>query len=177
MRENSFERLIAIRPPISVTDRSVFALSSFLCFSFVVQCREYQLCVVCNFGFCVLLRFCFLLRFWISPSRKSLLQIFPAWEYIAYRQVFRINQLSIVPSPVLFLQRFFPIQINAVLCVCNDEDPRTQVLSIDITSFFEGQAPVARRVDNTIHWIKLYLVENALRFAITHWPDKYLTVR
>ena len=131
MRENSFECLIAIRPPISVADRSVFALSSFLCFSLVVQCREYQLCVVCNFGFCVLLRFCFLLRFWISPSRKSLLQIFPAWEYIAYRQVFRINQLSIAPSPVLFPWRFFPTQIYAVLCVCNYNDPRTYVLSID----------------------------------------------
>ena len=137
MRENSFECLIAIRPPISVTDRSVFALSSFLCFSFVVQCREYQLCVVCNFGFCVLLHFCFLLRFWISPSRKSLLQIFPAWKYIAYRQVFRTNQLSIAPSPVLFPWRFFPTQIYAVLCVCNHKDPRTLVLSIGITRFLK----------------------------------------
>ena len=137
VRGNSFECLIAIRPPISVTDRSVFALSSFLCFSFVVQCREYQLCVVCNFGFCVLLRFCFLLRFWISPSRKSLLQIFPAWEYIAYRQVFRINQLSIAPSPVLFPWRFFPTQIYAALCVWNHKDPRTLVLSIGITGFFK----------------------------------------
>ena len=85
------------------------------------MCRMY-------FGFCVLLRFCFLLRFWISPSRKSLLQIFPAWEYITYRQV----------------------------------------LSIGITRFFEGQAPVVRRVDNTIHKIKLYLVDNAIRFTITH---------
>ena len=125
MRENSFECLIAIRPPISVTDRSVFALSSFLCFSFVVQCREYQLSVVCNFGFCILLTFCSLLRFWISLSRKSLLQIFPAWENIAYRQVFRINQLSIAPSPVLFPWRFFPTQIYAVLCMCNHKDPRT----------------------------------------------------
>ena len=137
MRGNSFECLIVIRPPISVTDRSVFALSSFLCFSFVVQCREYQLCVVCNFGFCVLLRFCFLLRFWISPSRKSLLQIFPAWENIAYCQVFRINQLSIAPSPVLFPWRFFPTQIYAVLCVWNHKDPRTLVLSIGITRFFK----------------------------------------
>ena len=137
MRGNSFECLIAVRPPISVTDRSVFALSSFLCFSFVVQCREYQLCVVCNFGFCVLLRFCFLLRFWISPSRKSLLQIFPAWENIAYCQVFRINQLSIAPSPVLFPWRFFPTQIYAVLCVCNHKDPRTLVLSIGITRFLK----------------------------------------
>ena len=121
--------------------RSVFALSSFLCFSFVVQCREYQLCVVCYFGFYVLLRFCFLLRFWISPSRKSLLQIFPAWEYIAYRQVFGISQLSIAPSPVLFPWRFFPTHIYAVLCVCNHEDPRTYVLSIDITIFFGRSGP------------------------------------
>ena len=137
VRGNSFECLIAIRPPISVTDRSVFALSSFLCFSFVVQCREYQLCVVCNFGFCVLLRFCFLLRFWISPSRKSLGQIFPAWEYVAHRQVFRINQLSIALSPVLFPWRFFPTQIYPVLCVCSHKDPRTLVLSIGITLFLK----------------------------------------
>ena len=137
MRGNSFECLIAIRPPISVTDRSVFALSSFLCFSFVVQCREYQLCVVCNFGFCVLLRFCFLLRFWISPSRKSLVQIFPAWEYVAYHQVFRTNQLSIAPSLVLFPWRFFPTQIYPVLCVWNHKNPRTLVLSIGIIRFLK----------------------------------------
>ena len=46
VRGNSFECLIAIRPPISVTDTSVFALSSFLCFSLVVQWRDYN-CVSC----------------------------------------------------------------------------------------------------------------------------------
>ena len=101
VRRNSFERLI-IRPPISVTDGSFFVLSIFLCFTFLVQYRECQLCVVCKIGFCVSLPFCSLLRFWISPSRKSLLQIFPVWEYILYRQVFRINKLSRAPSPVPF---------------------------------------------------------------------------
>ena len=137
VRRNSFERSIGIRPPISVTDGSVFVLSIFLCFSVLVQSRECQLCVVCKIGFCVSLPFCSLLRFWISPSRKSLLQIFPVWDYIAYRQVFRINQLSIAPSPVLFPWRFFPTQIYAVLCVWNHKDPRTLVLSIGITRFFK----------------------------------------
>ena len=135
------------------------------------------MCVVCNFDFCVSLPFCFLPRFWISPSRNSLLQIFPVWDYIAYRQVFRINQLSIAPSPVLFPWRFFPTQIYAALCVWNHKDPRTLVLSIGITGFFFlGQAPVDRRVDNTIHKIKLYLVDNASCFTLTHSPNKYLTV-
>ena len=30
------------------------------------------------------------------------------------------------------------------------------------------QAPVVRRWDNTIHWINLYPVDNAIRFAITY---------
>ena len=31
----------------------------------------------------------------------------------------------------------------------------------------EHQAPVFRRLDNAIHWIKLYTVDNAIRSAIT----------
>ena len=72
------------------------------------------------------------LRFWISPSRKSFLQVFTILGVRAYRQVFRIN-------PDL-----------AVLCVCNHKDPRTLV-----TPVFEGQALVVRGMDNAVHWIKL----------------------
>ena len=32
------------------------------------------------------------------------------------------------------------------------------------------QAPVVQRLDNTIHWIRLYLVDNAICFAITYLP-------
>ena len=32
-------------------------------------------------------------------------------------------------------------------------------------------------LDNAIHWIKLYTVDNAIRFAITHPPDSNLFVQ
>ena len=38
------------------------------------------------------------------------------------------------------------------------------------------QAPVVRRSDNAIHWINLYLVDNAIRFAITYPLDGDLSV-
>ena len=38
------------------------------------------------------------------------------------------------------------------------------------------QAPVVQRLDNAIHWIKLYPVDNAIRFAITYPPDSDLSV-
>ena len=34
------------------------------------------------------------------------------------------------------------------------------------TAILKHQAPIARRLDNAIHWIKLYPVDNAIRFAI-----------
>ena len=37
-------------------------------------------------------------------------------------------------------------------------------------------APVVRRLDNAIHWIKLYPVDNAIRFAITYTLDSSLYV-
>ena len=67
--------------------------------------------------------------------------------------------------------------VTQFLRVCNHKDPRTLVFSIDITRFFEVQASVVRGVDDTIHWVKLCLVDNAIRFAITHSPDKDLSVR
>ena len=41
---------------------------------------------------------------------------------------------------------------------------------------YNSLAPVVRRLDNAIHWIKLYLVDNAIRFAITYPPDSDLSV-
>ena len=37
-------------------------------------------------------------------------------------------------------------------------------------------ASVVRRLDNAIRWIKLYLVDHAIRFAITYPPDSDLSV-
>ena len=37
-------------------------------------------------------------------------------------------------------------------------------------------ASVIRRSDNAIHWINLYLVDNAMRFAITYPLDSDLSV-
>ena len=34
------------------------------------------------------------------------------------------------------------------------------------TAILKHQAPIVRRLDNAIHWIKLYPVDNAIRFAI-----------
>ena len=34
------------------------------------------------------------------------------------------------------------------------------------TAILKQQAPIVRRLDNAIHWIKLYPVDNAIRFAI-----------
>ena len=38
------------------------------------------------------------------------------------------------------------------------------------------QAPAVRRLDNAIHWINRYSVDNAGRLAITYRPDSDLTV-
>ena len=39
------------------------------------------------------------------------------------------------------------------------------------------QAPVVRKVDNSIHWINLYLVDNAIDFPITYPLDSDLNNR
>ena len=36
---------------------------------------------------------------------------------------------------------------------------------------FDKQAPVVQRLDNTVYWINLYLVDNAVCFAITYLLD------
>ena len=37
-------------------------------------------------------------------------------------------------------------------------------------------APVVVNLDNAIHWIKLYSVENAIHFAITYLLDSDLSI-
>ena len=46
----------------------------------------------------------------------------------------------------------------------------------DVLSTLTVLAPVVQRLDNAIHWIKLYPVDNAIRFAITYLPDSDLSV-
>ena len=41
---------------------------------------------------------------------------------------------------------------------------------------FVDQAMIVRRLDNDIHWIKLYPADNAIHFAITYPLDSDLTV-
>ena len=41
---------------------------------------------------------------------------------------------------------------------------------------FDKQAPVVQGVDNTIYWINLYLVDNAVRFAISYLLDSDLSI-
>ena len=42
----------------------------------------------------------------------------------------------------------------------------TAFLALVITTIILG--PVVQRSDNTIHWISLYLLDNAIHFAITY---------
>ena len=41
---------------------------------------------------------------------------------------------------------------------------------------FDKQAPVVQRLDNTIYWINLYLVDNAVHFAISYLLDSDLSI-
>ena len=52
----------------------------------------------------------------------------------------------------------------------------TRMLSPYDKPLFLDQATVVRRLDNDIHWIKLYPVDNAIRFAITYPLDSDLSV-
>ena len=52
----------------------------------------------------------------------------------------------------------------------------TRMLSPYDKPLFVDQATVVRRLDNDIHWIKLYPVDNAIRFAITYPLDSDLSV-
>ena len=41
---------------------------------------------------------------------------------------------------------------------------------------FDKQALVVQRLDNTIYWINLYLVDNAVLFAITYLLDSNVSI-
>ena len=45
-----------------------------------------------------------------------------------------------------------------------------------VSKVYTIQAPVVRRSDNAIHWIKIYPVDNAIHFAITYPLESDLTV-
>ena len=49
---------------------------------------------------------------------------------------------------------------------------KTRIHAVNST----GQAPVVRRLDNAIHWIKLYPLDNAIRFAITYPLESDLSI-
>ena len=46
----------------------------------------------------------------------------------------------------------------------------------DIDVSYNFLAPVVRRSDSTLHWINLYPVDNAVRFAITYPLDSDLSL-
>ena len=65
-------------------------------------------------------------------------------------------------------------------CVCPNQlagsdysEMRPVVISRDLHNH---QAPVVWRLDNAVHWIKLYPVDNAICLAITYLPDSVLSV-
>ena len=41
---------------------------------------------------------------------------------------------------------------------------------------FDKQALVVQRLDNTVYWINLYLVDNAVRFAISYLLDSDVSI-
>ena len=41
---------------------------------------------------------------------------------------------------------------------------------------FDKQALVVQRLDNTIYWINLYLMDNAVLFAITYLLDSDVSI-
>ena len=57
-----------------------------------------------------------------------------------------------------------------------DISSTTRMLSPHDKPLFVDQAMIVRRLDNDIHWIKLYPVDNAIRFAITYPLDSDLSV-
>ena len=49
-------------------------------------------------------------------------------------------------------------------------------INCNLPCVFVLQAPVVQRLDRATHWIKLYLVDNAILFAITYLLDSDLSV-
>ena len=78
----------------------------------------------------------------------------------------------------LFFIYFIPIVIKlsyALFLAVVEKLQHDKVLVSDVF-LCTVQAPVVRRSDNAIHWINLYPVDNALRFAITYPLDSDLSV-
>ena len=78
----------------------------------------------------------------------------------------------------LFFIYFIPIAIKlsyAVFLAVVEKLQYNKVLVSDVL-FCTDQAPVVRWSDNAIHWINLYPVDNAIRFAITYPLDSDLSV-
>ena len=78
----------------------------------------------------------------------------------------------------LFFIYFIPIVIKlsyALFLAVVEKLQYNKVLVSDVF-LYTVQAPVFRREDNAIHWINLYLVDNAIRFAITYPLDGDLSV-
>ena len=78
----------------------------------------------------------------------------------------------------LFFIHFIPIVIKlsyALFLAVVEKLQYNKVLVWDVF-LCTVQASVVRREDNAIHWINLYLVDNAIRFAITYPLDGDLSV-
>ena len=75
-----------------------------------------------------------------------------------------------VSQILTWIRFFFVLFCFVFLFFCTER----QYNCIVSKSFF--QVPVVRRSDNAIHWINLYLVDNAIRFAITYLLDSDLSV-
>ena len=78
----------------------------------------------------------------------------------------------------LFFIHFIPIVIKlsyALFLAVVEKLQYNKVLVSDVF-FCTDQAPVVRWSDNAIHWINLYPVDNAIRFAITYPLDSDLSV-
>ena len=62
------------------------------------------------------------------------------------------------------------------ICNVQNQEPitsdKTRIHVVNST----GQAPFVRRLDNAIHWRKLYPLDNAIRFAITYPLDSDLSI-
>ena len=61
---------------------------------------------------------------------------------------------------------------------CMNDQTRCQALLMSNFCLINTQclALVVRRLDNAIHWIKLYLVDNTICFAITYLLDRNLSI-
>ena len=78
----------------------------------------------------------------------------------------------------LFFIHFIPIviKLSYALFLAVVEKLQYNKFLVSHVFFCTVQALVVRREDNTIHWINLYLVDNAIRFAITYPLDGNLSV-